>query len=135
MLGFTSLQEVLAFLEERKEYQGVQEVMDTPKSEEAHQLDFAEVQGQEAMIEYIVASAAGGHNLLMIGTPGCGKSMISKRIPTILPQMTEEEALEVTKIYSVAGLLEGKGKLIKHRPFRSPHHNASTVCFSFRVLA
>ncbi len=126
VLGFTTLQEVVAFLEDRKAYQGVQESMDIPKPDDPHQLDFAEVQGQEAMIEYIVASAAGGHNLLMIGTPGCGKSMISKRIPTILPQMTEEEALEVTKIYSVAGLLEGKGKLVKSRPFRSPHHNAST---------
>ena len=78
------------------------------------------------MIEYIVMAAAGGHNLLMIGAPGCGKSMVAKRIPTILPSMTEEEALETTKIYSVAGLLKGKGHLITDRPFRAPHHNAST---------
>ncbi|MDD2299689.1 MAG: YifB family Mg chelatase-like AAA ATPase, partial [Fermentimonas sp.] len=71
-------------------------------------------------------TAAGGHNLLMIGSPGCGKSMIAKRIPTILPSMTEEEALETTKIYSVAGMLKGRGHLIKDRPFRAPHHNAST---------
>ncbi|QAT41007.1 ATP-binding protein [Clostridium sp. JN-9] len=65
------------------------------------------------------------YNTLMTGTPGCGKSMIAKRIPTILPSMSEEEALEVTKIYSVAGLLKDKGALIKERPFRAPHHNAS----------
>ena len=63
---------------------------------------------------------------MMIGSPGCGKSMIAKRIPTILPSMTEEESLEVTKIYSVAGILREKAGLILNRPFRAPHHNAST---------
>lgn len=63
--------------------------------------------------------------MLMVGTPGCGKSMIAKRIPTILPSMGEEEALEVTKIYSVAGILKDRGKLITERPFRAPHHSAS----------
>jgi len=96
------------------------------RAEDPYPIDFNEVQGQEAMLEYIVVAAAGGHNLLMIGAPGCGKSMIAKRIPTILPSMTEQEALETTKIYSVAGMLKGKGHLIKERPFRAPHHNAST---------
>lgn len=63
--------------------------------------------------------------MIMIGAPGCGKSMIAKRIPTILPRMTDEEALEVTKIYSVAGILKEKAGLILERPFRAPHHNAS----------
>ena len=88
-------------------------------------LDFRDVKGQDILIEYIVVAAAGGHNMLMVGTPGCGKSMIAKRIPTILPRMDEAEALEVTKIYSVAGLLKDKGNLISVRPFRSPHHSAS----------
>ena len=61
----------------------------------------------------------------MVGSPGCGKSMITKRIPTILPKMSEEEALEVTKIYSVAGLLKDRGNLVTERPFRAPHHSAS----------
>lgn len=88
-------------------------------------VDFSDVKGQEALIEYIVVAAAGGHNMLMIGEPGCGKSMIAQRIPTILPHMGEEEALEVTKIYSVAGLLKTNRDLVSTRPFRAPHHNAS----------
>lgn len=89
-------------------------------------VDFSDVQGQNLAIEYTAIAAAGGHNLLMIGPPGCGKSMIAKRISTILPQMCETESLEVTKIYSVANLLREKGRLIRNRPFRTPHHNAST---------
>ena len=89
-------------------------------------IDFQDVQGQDSALEFVAVAAAGGHNLLMSGTPGCGKSMVAKRIPTILPAMSEEEALEVTKIYSVAGLLKNRGTLITERPFRSPHHSAST---------
>lgn len=87
--------------------------------------DFMDVRGQEDLIEAIVLGAAGGHNVLMIGEPGCGKTMIAQRIPTILPGMTEQEALEVTKIHSIAGLLDAGGGLIKERPFRAPHHNVS----------
>lgn len=126
VVGFNSLREVVEFLQGDREYNIQQEVNFAPLEEELYPVDFKEVQGQEAMIEHIVVAAAGGHNLLMIGTPGCGKSMIAKRIPTILPSMTEEEALETTKIYSVAGILKGSGHLIKDRPFRAPHHNAST---------
>ena len=77
------------------------------------------------MIEAVMLAAAGGHNMLMIGEPGCGKTMIAQRIPTILPKMTEEECLEVTKIYSISGILNNGHNLIKNRPFRAPHHNAS----------
>lgn len=100
--------------------------IDIPASpQENHQMDFQDVKGQEFMLDYIAIAAAGGHNLLMIGPPGCGKSMISKRIPTILPKMSEDESLEVMKIYSVAKLLKNKSSLITERPFRAPHHNAS----------
>ena len=88
-------------------------------------LDFLDVKGQEDLIEAIVLGAAGGHNVLMIGEPGCGKTMIAQRIPTILPRMTEKESLEVTKIYSISGLLDAGAGLMHERPFRAPHHNVS----------
>ena len=87
--------------------------------------DFEDVKGQDELIEAIVLGAAGGHNILMIGEPGCGKTMIAQRIPTILPCMTEKESLEVTKIHSISGLLEAGAGLVKMRPFRAPHHNVS----------
>lgn len=88
-------------------------------------LDFSDVKGHEQLIKYITIAAAGNHNLLMSGPPGCGKSMIAKRIPSILPKMTEKEALEVTKIYSVSNLLKNKISLMFERPFRAPHHSIS----------
>ena len=88
-------------------------------------LDFSEVKGQDELIEAILLGVAGRHNILMIGEPGCGKTMIAERIPTIMPTMLESEALEVTKIQSVAGILPPIHSLVKIRPFRSPHHNAS----------
>src|SRR6056297_342570 len=123
--GFDKLIDVVEFLEGSLEYDRIEEV-EVKENENNENLDFSEVQGQDLLIEYIVVAAAGGHNMLMIGAPGCGKSMIAKRIPTILPKMSEQESLEVTKVYSVAGLLVGKDSLVKKRPFRAPHHNAST---------
>lgn len=73
----------------------------------------------------ILLAAAGGHNMLMIGEPGCGKTMIAQRIPSVLPEMSEEECLEVTKIYSISGMLADGHSLMKNRPFRAPHHNVS----------
>lgn len=126
VFGFEKLTEVLDFLTQITPYKTLQEYKTEHTIERPYLVDFQDVHGQDAVLEYIVATAAGGHNMLMSGPPGCGKSMIAKRIPTILPDMEEEEALEVTKIYSVCGLLRNRGMLITNRPFRAPHHNAST---------
>lgn len=122
--AFDDLKSVINFLEGITQGEAIRENNNLSLRSD-YPVDFSDVKGQDVLIEYIVVAAAGGHNLLMVGTPGCGKSMIAKRIPTILPRMSEEEALEVTKIYSVAGLLKNRGSLITQRPFRAPHHSAS----------
>lgn len=88
-------------------------------------VDFSEVKGQQSARYALEVAAAGGHNALMIGSPGSGKSMLAQRLPTILPEMTPEESMETTQIYSIAGLLDNERPLLTQRPFRSPHHTIS----------
>ena len=92
-----------------------------------HELDFADVRGQEVVKRAFEVAAAGGHNLIMIGPPGAGKSMMARRMPTILPPLSLAESLETTQIHSVAGQLKGGTGLITERPFRAPHHTVSQV--------
>ncbi len=92
--------------------------------------DFCEVMGQENVKRALEIAAAGGHNILLIGAPGAGKSMLARRLPSILPDMTRQEALEATEIWSVAGMTDRRRPLLQRRPFRSPHHTASAAALA-----
>ena len=98
-----------------------------PKPSDRPLPDFADVMGQENVKRALEIAAAGGHNILLIGSPGAGKSMLARRLPSILPDMTRAESLQTTEIYSVAGMTDPAHPLVDARPFRSPHHTASTV--------
>ena len=117
------LRQLVLFLTGRESLEPAQ-TKEKQQEERIFMDDFADVQGQYQAKRALEIAAAGGHNVLMVGVPGAGKTMLARRLSSILPEMSREEALEVTKIYSIAGLLKGRG-LVKERPFRSPHHTSS----------
>lgn len=129
ILGADNLMQVIRFLngEEDIPHYNVDFERDFYAKQSAFPFDFSEVRGQESVKRAFEVAAAGGHNLIMIGPPGSGKSMMAKRLPSILPPMTINESLETTKIHSVSGQLANGTSLITQRPFRSPHHTISSV--------
>lgn len=127
VFGIHNIGELLDHLEEDIPLMPAQPTNFTADIPMEERLDFSDVKGQQHVKRALEIVAAGGHNVLMVGPPGSGKSMLAKRLPYILPEMTIEESIETTNIYSISGLLDPKNPLITQRPFRAPHHTISGV--------
>ena len=134
--GVSNIREVIEFFNNERKLEPT--VVNTREEFYAHQstfeFDFADVKGQENVKRALEVAAAGGHNLIMIGAPGSGKSMMAKRLPSILPPLSLGESLETTKIHSVAGKLNRNSSLITQRPFRDPHHTISQVILVYYLV-
>ncbi|MCX7884273.1 MAG: YifB family Mg chelatase-like AAA ATPase [Caloramator sp.] len=125
--GISTLSELIDYLNEEIYLEKLESQSYDEKNIFQYDLDFSEVIGQKLVKRAIEIAASGNHNILMIGPPGGGKTMIAQRIPTILPQLSYEQAIEVTKLYSIAGMLKDNNKVIFLPPFRNPHHTSSSI--------